>query len=95
MAPPDVLPDIRDVVAAGEDLGADTPRHTGDITSSERGIGAGTLGQAFRARHVPASQALLAAAGKLPPVFRQLGTGGLRAVVDYEATDAAAARGFR
>jgi hypothetical protein len=95
MSPPDALPDIKNVLAAGDTLAADTPRHTGTITSSEGGIGAGTLGQAFRARHMTKSQALLAAAATLPPVLQKLGTGGMAAVQDYRETDAANAAKFR
>lgn len=95
MSPPDALSDIKDVLRAGDTLAAETPGLTGAVTSSERGIGAGTLGQAFRARHVARSQALLAAAAQLPSVFQQLGTAGLTAVQDYRETDAANADGFR
>ncbi|GAB1509877.1 hypothetical protein [Actinophytocola sp. KF-1] len=95
MSPPGALPDIKAVLAAGDALATETPRHTGTVTSSERGIGAGTLGQAFRTRHTTKSQALLAAAAALPPVFQELGAGGVAAVRDYRETDAAGARGFR
>lgn len=94
MSPPDALPDIRNVLSAGDMLGNETPRHIGDITNSERGIGAGTLGQAFRARHMTKSQELLAAAAALPPVLQQLGEAGLTAVEVYQDTDTALVEEF-
>jgi hypothetical protein len=95
MSPPDALPDIANVLDAGDTLVATTPRLTGDVTSGEGGIGAGTLGQAFRAQHVAASQQVLAAAATLAPALQQLGENGRRAVLDYQRTDAEAANELR
>lgn len=94
MSPSDAEPGIESVAVAGDHLAARTPGHLAGIAAGEAGIGGGTLGRSFQARHQRASDGIRADAARLPREFQETGAGGRAAVAAYRAADATAAHEY-